>query len=77
MARSSWSPSLLAVLIAASASAAASGRVGSTWAATPACTLMVAMVCETTSCSSRAMRSRSSSIRRWASCSARARMEAT
>ena len=44
MARSSLSPSLLAVLIACRDSAAASGRVGSTWAATPACTLMVAMV---------------------------------
>ena len=68
---------MLAVLIVCRASAAASGRSATMWAATPACTLIVAIVWATTSCSSRAIRRRSSSTRRRASCSARAWIDAT
>ena len=46
-----------------------SGRRGSRWAATPAWTLITPMVWETTSCSSLAIRSRSSVTRRRASSS--------
>ncbi len=75
MVRSSASPCLLAVLMAWRAAAAWSGWLSSTWAAMPACTLIIDMLWATTSCSSRAIRSRSASTRRRASssqaCSAR------
>ena len=60
MAWSSPRASSLAWRIAASESAALSGRRPSRWAATPAWTLISPMVWETTSCSSLAIRSRSS-----------------
>ena len=69
--RSSPNASLLACLIAVSAVRACSGCSSMRWSATPACTLMSEMLCASTSCSSRAMRSRSSLARRRASSSPR------
>ena len=69
MACSSPRASSLAWRIAARESAALSGRRCSRWAATPAWTLITPMVWETTSCSSLAIRIRSSSTRRRASSS--------
>ncbi|GAA3417071.1 hypothetical protein GCM10018952_47690 [Streptosporangium vulgare] len=52
------------------ASAASSGRTAATWLAMPALTAIRLMLCATTSCISRAIRSRSSATARPASCSA-------
>jgi hypothetical protein len=62
--RNSSSASLLDRLIAASATSACSGRLPTTCRATPACRLITAKPCPTTSWTSRAIRSRSSSARR-------------
>ena len=69
VARSSRRVSRLAVLIAASAVRACSGSSSSRCRATPAWTLIREMWWATTSCTSRAMRSRSSPTRRRASSS--------
>ena len=69
IARSSSSASLLVRRIASSARRAAAGSVSMTCAAAPDCTAMIESECAVTSCSSRAMRSRSSSTRRRASSS--------
>ena len=60
---SSCSASRLVVRIASSARRASSGRVSMTWAAAPDWTAITDRLCAVTSCSSRAMRSRSSSTR--------------
>ncbi len=62
--RSSTSASLLASLMAVSAVCACSGWRSTMCSATPACTLISEMWCATTSCSSRAICSRSSLARR-------------
>ena len=76
MARSSRSPDLLALRIAWMASAALAGSAASCMPAAVACTLIIAIECATTSCSSRAIRIRSASTRLRVSssraCSARA-----
>ena len=76
MARSSRSPDLLALRIAWIASAALAGSAASCMLAAVAWTLIIAIECATTSCSSRAIRIRSASTRLRVSssraCSARA-----
>ena len=76
IARSSRSPDLLALRIAWSASATLAGSAASCMLAAVAWTLIIAIECATTSCSSRAIRIRSASTRLRVSssraCSARA-----
>ncbi len=67
--RSSRSVSLLVSLIVRSAVSASSGRFLSPCSAAAACTLIMEMLCPRTSCSSLAIRSRSSPARRLASSS--------
>ncbi len=61
VARRSTSAAPLASLIASSAFTASSGFRSATCAATPACTLIIARLCATTSCTSRAILNRSCS----------------
>ena len=74
--RSSRSASLLTSLIVLRAVRACSGRSSMRWSPTAACTLMTEMLCASTSCTSRAMRTRSSLARRRSS-SRRVRRAAT
>ena len=67
--RSSRAASLLASWIASSASEGSSPFLRARWAATPACTLITEMLWVSESCSSRAIRSRSSTARRRATSS--------
>ena len=69
MARISCNAWALVCSMVTSASRARSGRLSSTCAVTPACTLMIAMACATVSWTSRAIRSRSASTRDRASSS--------
>src|SRR5437763_1944403 len=75
MPRNSRSVSRLVSLMVTRASCACSGRSAITCAATPAWTLIVEMLCETTSCNSRAIRSRSSVTRCCVSSSRRCRTD--
>ncbi|MEO6088429.1 MAG: hypothetical protein ABIQ18_35485 [Umezawaea sp.] len=68
--RISASAARLAVSITWRASPASCGRTASTWLATPALTAITPMLWATTSCSSRAIRSRSSATARAVSCCA-------
>ena len=70
--RISVSADRLVASMAASACLASSGWVSITWPPTADCTAITLIECATTSCSSRAMRSRSSATARRA-CSSRSR----